>query len=160
MAQPRFPSRGRVSGPPVEFVSYREEKGPLGKLGPILSSLKKEGINPGRISVLLAKTPTDEEQATLDSLGVVPITSRTIGELGSYSKVTYAIVSGFKGLENDVIILIGIENIDGDWWRGVSYVGMSRACTRLFVVLTDKCENIRRSRWEEYLESRFEEVED
>ena len=42
-------------------------------------------------------------------------------------RLTWSIVSGFKGLENDVVILAGLTDIDDDWYRGVAYVGMSRA---------------------------------
>ena len=42
----------------------------------------------------------------------------------------WSIVSGFKGLENDVVILAALTDIETDWHRGVAYVGMSRARTR------------------------------
>ncbi len=52
-----------------------------------------------------------------------------VPHLGSASLqyVTWSIVSGFKGLENDVVILAGLTDIETDWHRGVAYVGMSRA---------------------------------
>ena len=48
----------------------------------------------------------------------------------------WSIVSGFKGLENDVVILAALTDIETDWHRGVVYVGMSRAHTRLHVIGT------------------------
>ncbi len=45
--------------------------------------------------------------------------------------IPWSIVSGFKGLENDVVILAGLTDIDDDGYRGVAYVGMSRARTQL-----------------------------
>ena len=53
-------------------------------------------------------------------------------------RLTWSIVSGFKGLENDVVILAGLTDIDDDWYRGVAYVGMSRARTRLHVIETQQ----------------------
>jgi len=51
----------------------------------------------------------------------------------SLDDVTWSIVSGFKGLENDVVIFAALTDIETDWHRGVAYVGMSRARTRLHV---------------------------
>jgi hypothetical protein len=48
---------------------------------------------------------------------------------------TWSIVSAFKGLENDFAILAGLTDIDDDWYRGMAYVGMSRARTRLHVII-------------------------
>jgi hypothetical protein len=60
-----------------------------------------DNVPPTLISVLLLKTPRGD--------------------------ITWSIVSGFKGLENDDVILAGLTDIDDDWYRGVAYVGMSRA---------------------------------
>ena len=65
--------------------------------------------------------------------------------------VTWSIVSGFKGLENDVVILAALTNIETDWHQGVAYVGMSRARTRLHVIIHEDCDAKRREReveWE------------
>ncbi|MBT8468170.1 MAG: pentapeptide repeat-containing protein, partial [Deltaproteobacteria bacterium] len=65
--------------------------------------------------------------------------------------ITWSIVSGFKGLENDVVILAALTDIETDWHRGVAYVGMSRARTRLHVIIHEDCDGKRREReveWE------------
>ena len=41
----------------------------------------------------------------------------------------WSIVSGFKGLENDVVILAALTDIETDWHRAEADVGMSRART-------------------------------
>ena len=64
-------------------------------------------------------------------------------------------MSGFKGLESDVIILVGIENVVDDWWQAVCYVGMSRARSILYIILTSECEELRKRRWETELERTF-----
>ncbi len=43
---------------------------------------------------------------------------------------------GFKGLENDVVILVALTDIETDWHRGVAEVGMSRARMRPHVIIT------------------------
>ena len=61
-----------------------------------------------------------------------------------------------KCRELGVIVLVGVENVDEDWWRAVCYVGMSRARTHLYVILSANCEGIRKQRWEAQLESAYE----
>lgn len=51
--------------------------------------------------------------------------------------ITQSTVSGFKGLENVVILVVGFTDIESDWPRGLAYVGMSRARTRLHVIIID-----------------------
>ena len=84
----------------------RQRQGWLTKLERLITDLRRDNVPPGRISVLLLET------------------------------ITWSIVSGFKGLENDVVILAALTDIETDWHRGVAYVGMSRAHTRLHVIGT------------------------
>ena len=148
MAQPRISGKGRVDGPPVEFVSFASGKDPVGKLTEVLAQLRKAGIPGGRITVLLARVPEQRDQSRLNSLGLEPLRQNNVRGFGTGSATMWAVVSGFKGLENDVIVLVGIEDVASEWWKAVCYVGMSRARTRLYVLLTKECEQIRKQRWE------------
>jgi hypothetical protein len=89
-------------------------------------------VPPGRISVLLLKTPRADEDKQLQPTALRRLSEDDVPYLGSASlqTITWSIVSGFKGLENDVVILAGLTDIETDWHRGVAYVGMSRARTR------------------------------
>jgi ATP-dependent exoDNAse (exonuclease V) alpha subunit len=58
-----------------------------------------------------------------------------------------------------VVILAGLTDIDDDGYRGVAYVGMSRARTRLHVIIREDCDEKRREReveWEARGESDVE----
>jgi len=81
-------------------------------------------------------------------MGLRRLSEDDVPHLGSASleTITWSIVSGFKGLENDVVILAGLTVIEADWHRGVAYVGMSRATTRLHVVIHEDCDGKRRER--------------
>jgi len=73
--------------------------------------------------------------------------------------ITWSTVSGSKGLENDVILVAGLTDIESDWHRGVTYVGMSRARTRLHVIIHEDCDKKRRAREEEWRERVDSDVE-
>ena len=86
-------------------------------------------------------------------MGLRRLSEDDVPHLGSTSldDITWSIVSGFKGLENDIAILAALTDIETDWRRGVAYVGMSRARTRLHVIIQEDCDGKRREReveWE------------
>ncbi len=96
-------------------------------------------------------------------MGLRRLSEDDVPHLGSASlqTITWSIVSGFKGLENDVVIPAGLTDIDDDSYRGVAYVGMSRARTRLHVITYEECDERRREResqWRQRGESDVEMV--
>ena len=159
VAAPKRAATAQVDGVPVDFVFYERQRGWLGKLERALADLRHEGLAPGRISILVATIPSDKDVKALEKLGVQRLNENDVPLLGTDQLVhpTWSPVSGFKGLENDVVILAGIENIDAEWWKAIAYVGMSRARTALTVLLESGCEPVRRQRLEAEMKRRIEE---
>ena len=81
-------------------------------------------------------------------MGLRRLSEDDVPHLGSASlqTITWSIVSGFKGLENDVVILAALTDIETDWHRGVADVGMARARTRPHVIIREDCDGRRRKR--------------
>ena len=79
-------------------------------------------------AALVASDRPDEEQH-LNRLVLRRLTEDDVPHLGTATlqSITWSTVSGFKGLESDVIIVAGLTDIESDWHRGVAYLGMSRA---------------------------------
>lgn len=152
ISRPKVATNGRVDGPPVEFISVSDKGSPLERVTTILRNLENQDVPGERVTVLFARTPSEQDQATLQEVGVSPVKSAETSK-----SPTWVVVSGFKGLENDVILLVGVEDIDGDWWRSICYVGMSRARSRLYVVLSTECEEIRKKKWATELKQAYEE---
>lgn len=73
--------------------------------------------------------------------------------------ITWSTTSGFKGLENDAVILVGVKGVEKAWSGGVVYVGMSRARTRLYLILTDECNEERQRRLRARQERRSSDIE-
>lgn len=42
-----------------------------------------------------------------------------------------------------VVVVAGVTDIEADWHRGIAYVGMSRARTRLHVIIQEDCDGKR-----------------
>ena len=101
----------------------------------------------------IPSSTTAGEEKHLERMALRRLSEDDVPHLGSASlqTITWSIVSGLKGLENDVVILAGLTDIEADWHRGVAYVGMSRARTRLHVLIHEDCDGKRREReveWE------------
>ena len=140
--------KARVDGRPVDFHPYHGRSGWLQELERLITDLRRDNVPPGRISVLLLKTPRADEEKHQERMALRRLSEDDVPNLGSATlqTITWSIVSGFKGLENDVVILAGLTDIEADWHRGVAYVGMSRARTRLHVVIHEDCDGKRRER--------------
>jgi hypothetical protein len=153
--------KARIDGKPVEFKVYRRQTGWASPLERVIADLRREDVPPGRISVLLTNKPTEKEQHDLERLGLVHLTEDHVPALGTSAleHITWSVVSGFKGLENDVVVLVGVKDIESDWHQGVTYVGMSRARTRLHVIIREDCDEKRQQRMKEEQEKQNSDVE-
>jgi hypothetical protein len=153
IAQPSRRTACRASGPPVEVSTYQAESELMGKLENILNRLRSEKIPAGTISVLFAVSLSDSDTRRLAKMGVLPLADENVVALGKreLEQPTWSLVSGFKGLENDVVILVGVADIESPWWRSVTYVGLSRARVRLFLLINERCSALRETRFAEEL---------
>ena len=113
--------KARIDGRPVDFTPYRQRSGWLHELDRLVTTLRHDNIPPGRISILLLKNPRPDEEQHLTRLALRRLTEDDVPHLGTATlqSITWSTVSGFKGLENDVIIVAGLTDIESDWHRGV-----------------------------------------
>ena len=132
-----------------------------GNLERVINDIRREGVSPGQVSLLLARKPDAKDAKVLKRLSVQQLTEDTVPALGTndLEHITWSTASGFKGLENDAVILVGIKDVEKEWSRGVAYVGMSRARTRLYVILTDECDEERQRRLRARQERRSSDIE-
>jgi NAD(P)-dependent dehydrogenase (short-subunit alcohol dehydrogenase family) len=109
------------------------------KLKALLVELIRAGAAPGSITILSARArdaslvvrhPPDTGKAIVhieDGVACPP------------DSISASTVSGFKGLENEIIILTDVPPMDplSDWGRAVLYVGMTRARSKLFMLVDE-----------------------
>ena len=113
---------------------------------------------PGRISILFPRSPNEEDKQCLAKIGARRLSREDVAGLGTerLQDHTWSPVSGFKGLENDVIVLVGVDDLESDWSRAITYVGMSRARTQLHVIYHVDCQPVRERRLQEELQRQME----
>jgi len=120
-----------------------------------------KGATTQRAPVFPVRNPRPDEEPHLTRLALRRLTEDDVPHLGTATlqSITWSTVSGFKGLENDVILVAGLTDIESDWHRGVAYVGMSCARTRLHFIIHEDCDGKRRAREEEWRERVDSDVE-
>ena len=118
----------KVDGPPVQYITWSTMEGQCRKLKALLKQLSDAHINPEQITILSPRKREDSVISILDGYMVkdfrVPLGTN----------ITFCTIQAYKGLENTVIILTDIEGFSSD---KLMYVGLSRACSGLFILETD-----------------------
>lgn len=157
LTRPETFATARVDGRPVSYVWYTDKADQVVQLARVLKGLRRDGALPGAITVLSPRAGEGSCAAECAREGrheLTPVTDHNAADVvaGKSRTTTYASVSAFKGLENDVVILTDVEDLTSPWWRSVIYVGMSRARTGLFVLLPESM----RPSYEERLRERLE----
>ena len=118
----------KVDGPPVQYITWSTMEDQCKKLKELLKQLETSHISPEQITILSPRKKEDSVVSMLDGYVVkdfkVPLGRNT----------TFCTIQAYKGLENTVIILTDIEDFSEE---KLMYVGLSRACSGLFILESD-----------------------
>ncbi|MFN0019486.1 MAG: NERD domain-containing protein [Pirellulaceae bacterium] len=137
---PQFPPSATIDGLPVQTRWYRKSDDQRQLLRTTMNMLINEDVDPRRITVLSCRKVEDCCAHQLGDSSLALITEDNGWKVGStlLNQITYCTVSSFKGLENDFVILTDVDEVTPEWWKGVVYVGMSRARIGLYLLINDK----------------------
>ena len=115
----------KVDGPPVQYITWSTMEGQCKKLKEVLKQLENAHIDPEKITILSPRKKEDSVVSMLDGYVVKDF------KVPSGMNTTFCTIQAYKGLENTVIILTDIEAFSEE---KLMYVGLSRACSGLFVL--------------------------
>ena len=118
----------KVDGPPVQYITWSTMENQCKKLKSLLKKLADAHISPEQITILSPKRRDDSVVSILDGDTVNDF------KVPTGINTTFCTIQAYKGLENTVIILTDIEGFSSD---KLMYVGLSRACSGLFILETD-----------------------
>ena len=118
----------KVDGPPVQYITWSTMEGQCKKLKDVLKQLENAHINPEQITILSPRKKEDSVVSMLDGYVIKDF------RVPPGTNTTFCTIQGYKGLENTVIILTDIEAFSEE---KLMYVGLSRACSGLFVLESD-----------------------
>ena len=135
-------TKGAGKGPDVRFLLHGATERPEQTLRKELDRLlNRETIPPGEITILSPLGFKDSCVTRLDRrilTGIVVLDEYSMREFPP-SKTSFASIAAFKGLENQNIIMVDLENLAGSLADSASmYVGMSRARAYLALIANEE----------------------
>ena len=143
-----IPNQGKptVSGLQVEYDKYTSKSDERQKINAIIRKLKDSGAV-GSDFIVLSRYALSNPQNGLGLTGLDKDlgTIKTTPPLWKAKKndVRFSTVSGFKGLESKIVILIDVDRFSEDDTRLLNYVAASRACAMLYVLYDQNVEQER-----------------
>jgi superfamily I DNA/RNA helicase len=127
-----IPNKTNIDGPPVNYYTYSSAEEQENKLRGIIHNLLQNRVPPSKITILSPRTRQDSVVSLLENLNIadygVPVGNA----------ITFCTIHAFKGLENSVIILVDMNSFA---MINLLYVGLSRAKTALYIVMSDQAAN-------------------
>ena len=137
---------GRVAGGECRFKEYAGEAATA--VVRIVKDLIGQGCKGSSITVLGCRK--DDATGAMAALNASDVAAKRLdGDAiaerfasGELDAVTVATVSAFKGLENDIVVLCGLEGLESlppdreEWGEAIRYVGATRSRSQLHVVAT------------------------
>lgn len=134
-----IPACKREISSKVDYRVYRDEAEQSKKLRAILVELLRAQIPASGITILSAKNLNEsifsKHAPDVGKQVVILDDTQNIPE----DAITAGTIAGFKGLENEFIILtdVSADMLKFDWGSSIIYVGMTRARTKLFVLVDE-----------------------
>lgn len=117
-------------GEKVIYFWYKDLKEQSEQIVHFLKKIFKEGIKPGDVTILYPGGNTEVRESILElgiGCSIEELTAENVAHSDSKTVLYICSVQAYKGIENKIIILIGIDKVEGSWINTVNYVGMSRA---------------------------------
>lgn len=128
---------GTVEGDAVQYSLCDGEGREKARLEEIVAGLMRGGVLPRQITILSPRKRARTSLAGRAKLNGVLVL--TFGESWreDANAIRFATIHSFKGLESEVVILLGVDKLTQPHGQQVLYVGMSRARLRLYVLLRE-----------------------
>lgn len=115
----------KVDGPPVQYITWATMEDQCERLENLLKELDESNVAPESVTIL---SPKKRENSVVSMIQNYFIRDLTIPQGNG---ISFCTIQSYKGLENTVIILTDIEDFASE---KLMYVGLSRACSGLFVL--------------------------
>jgi len=128
----------------VEVGLNRQEEKKI--LEELLIDLRNSGIYGNDVVILSRYAISNSQNCLHQSLlsrnaGILKTTGQMW--LAKKNEVRFSTISSFKGLEANVVIIYDMDSFSSQTARMLNYVGISRACSKLYVLYSKECENER-----------------
>jgi hypothetical protein len=124
----------QIDGAAVDLITFKDTRSQLDRLDAVLRALQAAGCSAEQIVILGPRRIENSVLAGIDQLGGLRL--RPFEEYDSRA-ASYATIHSFKGLERPAVILVDVTEAMGESSDALLYVGMSRARSRLFILISE-----------------------
>ena len=140
--------RPKVSGPKPQYIKYSDKDEEHKILEDLIITLRNDGICGGDLIILSRYSLNNPNNC----LYMRPL-SKAAGRMktgnqiwrAKKTEVRFSTISGFKGLDSKVLVLIDVDGFTATQMRLLNYVAISRASSLLYVLYDCSKENERQT---------------
>jgi hypothetical protein len=143
--------KSNIDGEKVKIFWYSNESELLNQLDDLINKLINQNVKEKYITILFAnKIKRYRKFFNQKPNKYIEINYDNVGELPP-NKISFSSVQSYKGLENEIIIYIGVNKINGRWIEVVNYIALTRAKEMLYIFLNNDLKNEYRNKFKKYL---------
>ena len=128
---------GQEQGLPVEYRYWGTHDDLRRVLSEVVQGLTKDGIAVSDLVILSPRRLANSALADIQSVSGFAIDDMSTRGNSTRNRINFCTIQSFKGLESKVVILVDVDDIDGDEPQSMLYVGMSRARNLLILMLNE-----------------------
>lgn len=142
-------------GTKVVYLWYKNLLNQKNQITDMITKLiDNQGVSTKDITILYPGGSEKMKESLLEINLNVDITELTAKNINYPKENTIYICSiqTYKGLENKVIVIAGINQVEGNWIDTLNYIGMSRARELLYVFIDEIMHNSYENKVKKYLE--------
>jgi hypothetical protein len=147
LAAPRANVPASMEGAAVSYYRVQDPKDERRRLISVLQSLLAEGVAPRQITVLSKhRNPSWDFAAVASELpAAIQLDDEAARKMAEHKTegITFSTISGFKGLENDFIVVTEIDDLTSEQGRTLAYVAMTRTRAKLIMLLSPEADAVR-----------------
>ena len=134
---PPFRSDG-VAGPPVEHRYWKTSADLADALTKVIEELLNDGTNIENVMVLSPRRLSNSALRSVRGIARFPLVDVSRNLNVQQPSLKYSTIHSYKGLESQAVIVVDIDEVDGDEHQALLYVGMSRARGLLVLMINER----------------------
>lgn len=130
----------------ISLLEYKDNEELIIKVADTINTNIKSGVKPNEITILFPKRSEAILEKVYQKITGINDGFIDISEMAKKmtdpmqdlllpkKSISHSTIQAFKGMENEIIIIAGIENLSTDIEKAILYTGMTRARAKLYII--------------------------
>lgn len=142
-------------GTKVIYLWYKNLSNQKNQIADLITKLiDDQGVSAEDITILYPGGSEKIKESLLEmnlNVDIAELTAKNIN-FPKGNTIYICSIQAYKGLENKVIVITGINQMEGNWADTLNYIGMSRARELLYIFIDDIMHKSFKNKVKKYLE--------